>query len=46
MGVLVAVLPVIVSISLFLIADIDSPGSGLIHIRSRNLANLAASLRP
>jgi hypothetical protein len=40
------VLPVVLSISLFLIADIDSPGGGLIHIRPYNLESLAESLHP
>ena len=42
---LVAVIPVIMAISLFLISDIDSPRGGLIHVGSTNLVNLAASLR-
>jgi hypothetical protein len=46
LGILVAVVPVIVSTSLLLIADIDSPRAGLIHVRSANLLSLAASLRP
>lgn len=45
MGILVAILPVIVSIALLLISDIDSPRGGLIHVRSPNLVSLAASLR-
>jgi hypothetical protein len=45
-GILVAILPVIVSVSLLLISDIDTPRGGLIHVRSPNLVKLAASLRP
>lgn len=37
-------LPVIISITFFLIADIDSPRSGSIRVTPQNLANLAHSL--
>jgi len=37
------ILPISLSISLFLIADIDSPRHGMIRVRSRNLENVAAS---
>jgi len=40
------VLPFIVSLSFFLIADIDSPRWGVIHVRPQNLISLAESLRP
>lgn len=40
------VLPIALSISFFLIADIDSPRSGIIHIQAQNLTSLADSLRP
>src|SRR5262249_34825848 len=36
--------PITLSISLFLIADIDSPRNGLIHVHPRNLESLAESL--
>jgi hypothetical protein len=39
------VLPVALSISLFLIADIDSPRSGIILVHAQNLKSLAASLQ-
>jgi len=39
------ILPIVLSISLFLIADIDSPRRGVIHVRAQNLENLAASLK-
>ena len=39
------VLPLVVSISFFLIADIDSPRGGLIRVSPQNLAALAESLR-
>ncbi|MGT2455644.1 bestrophin-like domain [Cupriavidus basilensis] len=42
---LLFVLPVTVSLSLALIADIDSPRGGLIRIAPQNLLSLAASLR-
>ena len=38
------VLPLLVSISFFLIADIDSPNGGVIRVRPENLATLARSL--
>ena len=43
-SVLLLVLPLIVSISFFLIADIDSPRSGLIHVVPQNLVSLSQSL--
>jgi hypothetical protein len=46
MGLLSGILPVIVSLSLVLIADIDSPRGGLIAVRPVGLISLAASLRP
>ena len=39
------VLPLVVSISFFLIADIDSPRAGLIRVRPQNLLSLSQSLR-
>jgi hypothetical protein len=44
MGLQLLVLPLILSIAFFLIADIDSPRRGLIHVRAQNLASLAQSL--
>jgi hypothetical protein len=38
------VLPLVVSISFFLIADIDSPRGGIILINPHNLVNLLESL--
>jgi hypothetical protein len=38
------VLPLAVSISFFLIADIDSPRGGLIRVRPQNLVSLSQSL--
>jgi hypothetical protein len=38
------VLPLVVSISFFLIADIDSPRRGIIRVRPQNLASLSQSL--
>jgi hypothetical protein len=40
------ILPIVLSISLFLIADIDSPRRGVIHIRAQNLESLKESLNP
>jgi hypothetical protein len=42
---LLLVVPLIVSISFFLIADIDSPRGGTIRVRPQNLMSLSASLR-
>ena len=44
-GFLLRVLPFVVSISFFLIADIDSPRSGVIRLNPENLISLAESLR-
>lgn len=43
--ILMLVLPLVVSISFFLIADIDSPRSGIIRLQPQNLISLAQSLR-
>ena len=45
-GKLLMVLPAVVSVSLFLIADIDSPRHGLIHVEPDNLSSVVRSLRP
>ena len=42
---LLAVLPLVVSVAFFLIADIDSPRGGVIHVVPQNLQSLAESLR-
>ena len=42
---LLRVLPLVVSISFFLIADIDSPRGGIIRVQPENLLSLAESLR-
>jgi hypothetical protein len=44
-GVLMLVLPLLVAVSLFLIADIDSPRGGLIRVQPQNLLSFAHSLR-
>jgi hypothetical protein len=44
-GILLLVLPFVVSISFLLIADIDSPRGGLIHVNPKNLVSLVESLR-
>jgi len=41
---LLLVMPLILSISFFLVADIDSPRAGLIMVRATNLEGLAVSL--
>jgi hypothetical protein len=43
-GLLLLILPLALSISLFLTADIDSPGAGVIRVRPQNLQGLAESL--
>ncbi len=40
------ILPLVVSIALMLIADIDSPRHGIIRVLPQNLISLAESLRP
>jgi len=40
------VLPLVVSVSFFLISDIDSPRGGTIRVRPQNLESLAQSLNP
>jgi len=42
---LLLILPVVLSISLFLIADIDSPRRGLIRVQPQNLGSLAESIQ-
>jgi len=44
-GVLLLLLPLVLAIAYALIADIDSPRSGLIHVQQQNLQSLAQSLR-
>ena len=41
---LLIVLPVVVAMAFLLIADIDSPRGGLIHVAPQNLASLDRSL--
>lgn len=43
-GVLLLILPLVVSISFFLIADVDSPRAGVIRVQPENLQSLAESL--
>lgn len=45
-SILLIVVPLAVSVSFFLIADIDSPRGGLIRVQPRNLEALSQSLRP
>jgi hypothetical protein len=42
---LLMVLPIVVSISFLLIADIDSPRGGMIHVAPQNLVALAQSMQ-
>jgi hypothetical protein len=41
---LLLVVPLTVSVSFFLIADIDSPRGGVVEVAPKNLTRLAASL--
>ncbi len=43
--ILLLILPLVVSIAFLLIADIDSPRGGLIHVSPQNLRSLAATMR-
>jgi hypothetical protein len=43
--ILMLILPIVVSISFFLIADIDSPRGGVIVVEPQNLVSLAESLQ-
>jgi len=40
------ILPVVVSIAFFLIADLDSPHGGVIHVHPHNLLAAAQSMKP
>jgi hypothetical protein len=42
---LLMILPLLIAVSFFLIADIDSPRGGIVRIRPQNLVTLAESLR-
>jgi hypothetical protein len=44
-GVLLLILPFVVSISFFLIADVDSPRGGIIRVYPQNLQSVVDSLR-
>ncbi len=39
------ILPVVVSISFYLIADLDSPRGGIIHVRPQNLMATAQGMK-
>jgi len=43
-GILLMILPLVLSIAFLLIADIDSPRGGLIHVHPDNLLSLSASI--
>jgi hypothetical protein len=43
--ILLQVLPLVVAIAFFLIADIDSPNGGVIRVMPQNLLSLSESLR-
>jgi len=44
-GVLLIMLPIVIAISFLLIADIDAPRGGLIHVAPQNLVSLQESLQ-
>jgi len=43
---LMLIMPVVVSIALFLIADIENPSLGVIRVQPQNMMALAESLKP
>jgi hypothetical protein len=43
---LLLVQPLAISLSFFLIADIDSPRNGVIRVTAQNLLSVADSIRP
>ena len=43
---LLPILPLVVAVAFLLIADIDTPRQGIIHVHPQNLIGLAESLRP
>ena len=43
---IVLILPIVLSVSLYLMADIDSPRHGIINVKPQNLESLAQSLQP
>jgi hypothetical protein len=45
-SVIIFVLPVVVSVAFFLIADLDSPHGGMIHVVPQNLRAAALSMQP
>jgi hypothetical protein len=44
-GIMLLILPLLVTIAFFLIADIDSPRGGVIRVHPQNLASLVESMR-
>jgi hypothetical protein len=42
---LLLILPIVLSVTFFLIADIDSPRTGVIHVIPRELGAVAESMR-
>jgi hypothetical protein len=40
------ILPLVVSVAFFLIADLDSPRTGLVHVTAENLRALAGTFAP
>jgi hypothetical protein len=42
---LLLILPIVLSVTLFLVADIDSPRIGVIHVAPRELDVVAESMR-
>ena len=44
--ILLSILPLVISVSLFLIADLDSPRRGIIRVVPQNLLALSQSLHP
>ena len=45
-NIMILILPLLTTMALFMIAEIDIPGEGVIHVVPDNLVNLRADLFP
>jgi hypothetical protein len=45
-GLIVFILPIVISIALFLIADLDSPRGGAIRVHPQNLLTALQAMKP
>ena len=46
LGFLILILPIVLSVSFLLLADLDSPRGGIIRVRPQNLLSLSTSMHP